>query len=84
MAASSPDGKEDIDLSWHDWNVAKEISRDGQSILFEDASEAAGSGYVVALEKLDGTLPTRLGDGSAGGLCKTLQRLANCPEFQLA
>jgi hypothetical protein len=36
--------------------------------LFEDASEAAGGGYSVALRKLDGTLPVRLGDGSAGGL----------------
>ncbi len=50
------------------WNVAKDISRDGQFVLFEDASEAAGPGYAVALRKLDGTLPVRLGDGSAGGL----------------
>jgi hypothetical protein len=37
-------------------------------VLFEDASEAAGPGYAVALRNLDGTLPVRLGDGSAGGL----------------
>lgn len=68
MAASSLGSKEDVELSWHDWNVAKDISRDGQSVLFEDASEAAGPGYAVALRKLDGTLPVRLGEGSAGGL----------------
>ena len=61
-------GKQDVDLSWHDWNVAKDISRDGQFVLFEDSSEAAGKSYAVALRKLDGTLPERLGDGSAGGL----------------
>ena len=68
MAFSSLGGKSDVELSWHDWNVAKDISRDGRSVLFEDASESAGPGYAVALRKLDGTLPVRLGDGSAGGL----------------
>ncbi len=68
MAFGSLDSKEDVELSWHDWNVAKDISRDGKFVLFEDASEAAGAGYAVALRKLDGTLPVRLGDGSAGGL----------------
>jgi eukaryotic-like serine/threonine-protein kinase len=61
-------GAGDMELSWHDWNVAKDISRDGQSVLFEDASEAAGSSYAVALRKLDDSLPIRLGEGSAGGL----------------
>jgi Tol biopolymer transport system component len=68
MAASTLGGKEDIDLSWHDWNIAKDISRDGQSVLFEDSSEAAGPKYAVAVRRLDGALPMRLGDGSAGGL----------------
>lgn len=60
--------QEDVDLSWHDWESARDISRDGQSILFEDASEAAGAGYSVVLRKVDGTLPIRLGEGSSGGL----------------
>jgi serine/threonine protein kinase len=68
MAFSSLGSKSDLELSWHDWNVAKDISRDGQSVLFEDASEAAGPGYAVALRNLDGSLPVRLGEGSAGGL----------------
>src|SRR4029077_11848816 len=68
MAFSTRGNTQDVELSWHDWNVAKDISRDGQFVLFEDASEGAGPGYAVALRKLDGTLPVRLGDGSAGGL----------------
>ena len=60
--------QQDVELSWHDWNVAKDISHDGQFVLFEDSSEVAGPGYAVALRKLDGSLPVRLGDGSAGGL----------------
>lgn len=68
MAAATRNNPSEVDLSWHDWNIAKDISRDGQWVLFEDASEAAGTYYSVAIRKLDGTPPIRLGDGSAGGL----------------
>ena len=68
MSFGTLGSKDDIELSWHDWNVAKDISRDGQSVLFEDASEAAGPAYAVALRKLDGSLPVRLGEGGAGGM----------------
>jgi serine/threonine protein kinase/Tol biopolymer transport system component len=67
MATTARDGK-DVDLSWHDWSIAKDISRDGQSVLFEDSSEEAGPHYSVAIRKVDGTPPVRLGEGSAGGL----------------
>jgi eukaryotic-like serine/threonine-protein kinase len=67
MASSARDGKP-VNLSWHDWSIAKDISRDGQSVLFEDASEAGGSHYSVAIRKVDGTPPVQLGEGSAGGL----------------
>jgi serine/threonine protein kinase len=68
MSFSTLGSKQDVEISWHDWNVAQEISRDGQFVLFEDASESAGPGYAVALRRLDGSLPVRLGEGSAGGL----------------
>jgi Tol biopolymer transport system component len=68
MAFTTVGSKQAVELSWHDWNVAKDISPDGQSVLFEDSSEATGAGDVVALRKLDGSMPVRLGDGSAGGL----------------
>lgn len=67
MATTARDGKA-VDISWHDWNIAKDISRDGQSVLFEDSSEAAGTHYSVAIRKIDGTPPVQLGEGSAGGL----------------
>jgi hypothetical protein len=57
-----------VDLSWHDWSVAKDISPDGQSVLFEDSSEAAGSHYSVAIRKIDGTPPVELSEGSASKL----------------
>jgi serine/threonine protein kinase/Tol biopolymer transport system component len=67
MATTARDGKT-VDLSWHDWDIAKDISRDGQSVLFEDSSEAAGSHYSIAVRQIDGTPPVRLGEGSAGKL----------------
>jgi Tol biopolymer transport system component len=67
MATAARDGKAE-DLSWHNWSVAKDISRDGQSVLFEDSSEAAGASYSTAIRKIDGTPPVQLGEGSAGGL----------------
>ncbi|HEY1658855.1 MAG TPA: protein kinase [Candidatus Sulfotelmatobacter sp.] len=66
--ATEARGEKAEDISWHDWDVAKEISRDGQSVLFEDASEAASENYWVAIRKIDGTPPIQLGEGSAGGL----------------
>ncbi len=67
MATTARNGKP-TDLSWHDWTIAKDISRDGQWILFEDSSEAAGNQYSIAIRNIDGSLPVRLGAGSAGGL----------------
>ena len=68
LAFSTLSSAGDTELSWHDWNIAKDISPDGKKILFEDSSEAAGPGYAVAIRNIDGSAPTRLGDGSAGGL----------------
>ncbi len=67
MGYTTLGAKEDLDLSWHDWNSAHDISHDGQFVLFEDSSAAAGPGYAVVLRKVDGTPPVRLGEGSAGG-----------------
>jgi serine/threonine protein kinase/Tol biopolymer transport system component len=67
MATAARDGKA-VDISWRDWTLAKDISRDGQSVFFEDASEAAGTNYALGIRKLDGTPPVQLGEGSGGGL----------------
>jgi len=68
MGYTTLGNKDGVDLGWHDWNSARDISGDGQFVLFEDASEAAGPNYAVVERKVDGTLPTRLGEGSSGGL----------------
>jgi eukaryotic-like serine/threonine-protein kinase len=56
------------DLSWYDWSIAKDISPDGQSVLFEEGSEPAGPKDAVAIRKIDGSPPIRLADGAADTL----------------
>ena len=56
------------DLSWYDWSIAKDISPDGQSVLFEEGSEPAGPKDAVAIRKIDGSPPIRLADGTADTL----------------
>lgn len=56
------------DLSWYDWSIAKDISPDGQSVLFEEGGEPAGRNNAVAIRKIDGSLPIRLGEGTADAL----------------
>jgi eukaryotic-like serine/threonine-protein kinase len=67
MATAARNGRP-VDLSWHDWTVAKDISGDGQWVLLEDSSESSGNHYTIAIRRIDGTLPVQLGAGSAGGL----------------
>jgi Tol biopolymer transport system component len=64
----SGEDKKVRDLSWYDWSIAKDISPDGQSILFEEGSEPAGPKDAVAIRKIDGSPPTRLADGTADTL----------------
>jgi serine/threonine protein kinase len=68
MDAATSAGPGEVDLSWHDWNVAKDISSDGQFVLFEDSSEVSGPNYAVVMRNVNGDLPVRLGEGRAGGL----------------
>jgi len=53
------------DLSWYDWSLAKDISPDGQSVLFEEGGQPVGPINAVAVRKIDGSPPIRLGDGIA-------------------
>jgi eukaryotic-like serine/threonine-protein kinase len=68
MEWTGRDEKEVRDLSWYDWSLARDISPDGQWVLFEESSEPAGRNYAVAIRKVDGSPPIRLGDGSVGNL----------------
>src|SRR5215469_10366010 len=79
MGVTRLGNNEDVDLSWHDWNSARDISHDGKFVLFEDASDAAGPNYAVAMRPVDGGLPIRLGEGSSGSLSTDGQWAASLP-----
>lgn len=83
---------EDIerDLSWHDWTLARDLSDDGETLLFTEAGVSGGSQYTAYTRKTDGSSAARLGNGSALALApdgkyalvrlhEPRQQLALCP-----
>ncbi len=56
------------DISWFDWNLVKDISQDGQWVLFEESSDPTGPNQAVVIRKFDGSPPINLGEGSPNSL----------------
>jgi serine/threonine protein kinase len=60
------------DLSWREQSYVSDISADGQWIAFTEADVFEGEiaaghpEYLVAIRKLDGSSPVKLGEGNAG------------------
>jgi eukaryotic-like serine/threonine-protein kinase len=63
-----PDDKEPRDLSWKDWSIVMDISKDGKKILFGEEGENSGSSYQVGVRPTDGSPPVILGQGIAQSL----------------
>lgn len=54
------------DLSWHDWSLARDLSADGETLLFTEAGESGGSVYDTYIRKTSGVgAALRIGKGSA-------------------
>jgi len=72
MMALPPEAKsettKDRELSWQDWSVATDISKDGKTVLFDEQGLGAGPNYAVAVRDMSGSPPIRLGEGMAGRL----------------
>lgn len=64
----APGLTEPRELSWLDWSIAVDISRDGKKILFGEEGENAGLSYQVGLRPTDGSAPVILGEGYAESL----------------
>jgi WD40 repeat protein len=62
-----PGQKEERELPWlgEVGGSSPELSRDRSLLLFNDESESAGPNYAVAVRKVDGSPPVRLGEGYA-------------------
>ena len=54
------------DLSWLDWSLPVDISRDGNTVLFDEQGEEGGPTYTAAVRDMQGSPPIPLGEGMAG------------------
>ena len=55
--------KEEVDLSWFDWSMVVDMSRDGKTIIFGESGEASSGRYGVFARNMDGSPAVRLADG---------------------
>ncbi len=68
ISALAPGESHERSLSWFDWSLLTDISRDGKTIVFSESGEAVGSNNSIYLRKTDGSPAVRLGEGSAAFL----------------
>ena len=60
IAALPPGEARERDLTWLDWPILRDISRDGKSILFDETGTGAGERSRVYLRRTDGSPAVRL------------------------
>ena len=58
-----PGSEKERDFSWLDWGLIRDVTPDGQMILFDETGEGGGPGYSVYVRKADGSPAVRLGRG---------------------
>jgi Tol biopolymer transport system component len=56
------------ELSWFDYSLPADLSRDGKTLLFGEVGEAGGDSYGIYIRGTDGSPAVRLGDGNPQGL----------------
>ena len=56
----------EVELSWQDWSLPVDLSRDGKTLLFDEQGEQTGPNYAVAMRDMSGSPPVVLGEGMAG------------------
>lgn len=66
IMGEAPEAKKEQDLSWLDWSLPVDISRDGKTLLFDEQGEHSGPNYTVAMRDMTGSPPVALGEGMAG------------------
>src|ERR1700761_1851204 len=62
----APGATRERDLSWLDWSLPVDISRDGNTLLFDEQGAEGGPTYTVAERDMRGSPPIPLGEGMAG------------------
>jgi DNA-binding winged helix-turn-helix (wHTH) protein/dipeptidyl aminopeptidase/acylaminoacyl peptidase len=66
MMGMASGASKERDLSWLDWSLPVDLSRDGNTLLFDEEGEQSGPTYTVATRSMTGSSPIPLGEGMAG------------------
>jgi eukaryotic-like serine/threonine-protein kinase len=59
----APGKTEEHELGWLGWGIARDISWDGTTIVFEEEGDGGGPDYTVFLRNTDGSPPVKIGSG---------------------
>jgi len=65
---SGPGDTAERDLSWFDWSILADLSRDGRTILFNETREGGGTKNAIYLRRVTDPTPVRIGDGFGDAL----------------
>jgi eukaryotic-like serine/threonine-protein kinase len=68
IRACGPGEAEERDLSWHDWSLARDLSRDGRRMVFDESGSAGGDNGTWYLRELDGSPAVRMGEGKVASI----------------
>jgi serine/threonine protein kinase/Tol biopolymer transport system component len=63
LEVQAPGETVERDLSWLDWSMLADLSRDGRTILFNEPREGGGAASAMYLRRLDAASPVRIADG---------------------
>lgn len=58
----TPGNSQERDLAWLDWSRERDLTPDGQWLLFDEQSEGGGVNYSIYVRKTDGSPAVRLGE----------------------
>ena len=68
ISCLAPGEERERDLSWFDLSVAKDLSSDGRTLLFDEQGHGGGPRHQIFLRRTNGSPPIRLGNGLSRGL----------------
>ncbi|HXW18061.1 MAG TPA: protein kinase, partial [Candidatus Acidoferrales bacterium] len=68
MSGLPPNGTREVNLSWLDFTVPRDLSLDGEVVLFDETGEGGGGNGTAYVRSTDGSPAIRLGDGVSDAL----------------
>lgn len=71
----APGESQERDVSWLDWSIAADLSRDGRTLLFNETREGGGARSAIYLRRSDADDPVRIGEGYGDALSPDGQRV---------